>query len=97
MDISPPYPRSSTESDPNIKRRAVLAMTGRQVRIYDLTKLREKIEARSDPGVEPEGEAQWEAEQNRESSLKYMIRDLRCNPNGVGECLSNLERKQMRV
>lgn len=86
MDVSPPYPSSPLVKEQ--KRRVVLAMTSRQVVIYDLGDLRRRIDAvqgASDGSDEADGE-QWEPEQKRESSLKYMIRDVRCNADGVGEC-----------
>lgn len=86
MDVSPPYPSSPLVKEQ--KRRVVLAMTSRQVVIYDLADLRRRIDAAegaTDGSDEANGE-QWEPEQKRESSLKYMIRDVRCNADGVGEC-----------
>lgn len=80
MDVSPPYASSSLVQTGG-KKRAVLAMTGRQIRIYDLEVLRAKADAQADGD---DGE-QWEPEQERECSLKYMIRDVRCSPEGTGE------------
>lgn len=79
MDITPPYPSSALVKQP-IKKRVVLATTSRHVRIYDLEVLRQRI----DESKEDDGD-QWDPEQQRESSLKYMIRDVRCTPEGTGE------------
>jgi cell cycle arrest protein BUB3 len=77
MDISPGA--GAADETP----RAVVAMTGRTVHIYEMRALRaacdrlakdEKVEVKS-----------WEPNQTRESSLKYMVRDVRCMPNGEGE------------
>lgn len=93
MDITPPQTRGK-----ETKRRAVLAMTGRQVRIYDLEELRNKVDSAANAEGEQSSDTnddgeQWEAEQNRESSLKYMIRDVRCNPDGIGKCsLSSMDK-----
>lgn len=84
MDVSPPYPGSKLISG-QVKRRAVLALAGRQVRIYDLDSLRSKLDSN------PSDEDQWPTEESRESSLKYMIRDVRCNPEGLGYATSSVE------
>lgn len=82
MDVSPPWPASALVPAEGVRRRLVVAMAARQVRIYDLEDLRRRVDQAG--GVDDEAE-QWEAEQTRESSLKYMVRDVRCNPNGIGE------------
>lgn len=91
MDVSPPYPSSGLVS-PEAKKRLVLATAGQKIRVYDLQDLRGRIDA----GSEGEGggalnDEQWEAEDNRESSLKYMIRDVRCNAEGTGYATSSVE------
>lgn len=88
MDVSPPWTASPLVPKEGVKRRLVVAMAARQVRIYDLEDLRRRCDAMSG---EDDGE-QWDPEQTRESSLKYMVRDVRCNVDGIGECNRPRER-----
>lgn len=81
MDVSPPFPSSALLKGGE-KKTLVVAMTGRQLKIYDLAELRSKVDQIKDG---EEDTQEWEAEQTRESSLKYMIRDLRCSADGIGE------------
>ncbi|CAO1632600.1 unnamed protein product [Sympodiomycopsis kandeliae] len=85
MDVSPPYAGSSLLSS-QVKRRVVLALAGRQVRIYDLEEVRRKVD-----NSDSDADSEWEPEQSRESSLKYMIRDVRCNAEGIGYATSSVE------
>lgn len=74
--------------------RLVVGMTGRLVYIYDLGKWRGALEAQgngaeiaAEGATQTEGDGDneaWKPEQKRESSLKFMLRDVRCMPTGIG-------------
>ncbi|CDW97263.1 hypothetical protein, partial [Sporisorium scitamineum] len=99
MDVSPPFPSTSepiySASSPgkpaprNDTPRLVVGMTGRHVFVYDLLPLRSAIDR------EAQGQRvatrDWQADQKRESSLKFMARDLRCMPAGDGYAASSIE------
>ncbi|EPQ31561.1 uncharacterized protein PFL1_00894 [Pseudozyma flocculosa PF-1] len=101
MDLSPPFASSPAETRPvsasangarvEVDRtpRLVVGMTGRGVWIYELDKLRQTLD-RAQAGQEVK-ESDWEPEQKRESSLKFMIRDIRCMPAGDGYATSSVE------
>lgn len=69
--------------------RLVIGMVGRQVYVYDLIPLRSAID-RESAGEKVSGR-DFEPDQKRESSLKYMIRDLQCMPAGDGYATSSIE------
>lgn len=102
LDISPPFPVGNDDStsilsasapsrpqprDPTP--RLVVGMTGRHVFVYDLLPLRSAID-REQAG-EHVADRDWQPDQKRESSLKFMARDLRCMPAGDGYATSSIE------
>lgn len=101
LDVSPPFP--STPSDMPIHSastpgkshprdstpRLVVGMAGRHVYVYDLIPLRAAIDRET--AGEKVAERNWEPDQKRESSLKFMTRDLRCMPAGDGYATSSIE------
>jgi cell cycle arrest protein BUB3 len=70
--------------------KAVVAMTARKVSIYDLKALRDLVDqSESPPGENEFLEPQpW---QERESSLKFMTRDVACLIDGAGFATSSIE------
>ncbi|KAL4401297.1 mitotic spindle checkpoint protein Bub3 [Malassezia pachydermatis] len=66
---------------PHSSPRLVIAMPDRAVYLFDTQQLRAAVD----------GHGSWEPEQKRESSLKFMLRDVRCMPNGVGYVTSSVE------
>ena len=101
MDLSPPFPLAPAESRPvsasadggkvEVDRtpRAVVGMTGRSVYVYELDKLRAALDRQAAGETVPARD--FEPEQKRESSLKFMIRDIRCMPAGDGYATSSVE------
>ncbi|SPO28495.1 related to mitotic checkpoint protein BUB3 [Ustilago trichophora] len=102
MDISPPFfpstpptlpiysasrPGQPNPLDPTP--RLVIGMTGRHVYVYDLHPLKSAID-REQAG-EKVAERDFHPDQRRESSLKFMARDLRCMPAGDGYATSSIE------
>ena len=57
-------------------------MSERSVFIFKTHQLREAVNGQ---------DALWEPEQRRESSLKFMLRDVRCMPDGEGYVTSSVE------
>lgn len=97
MDVSPPYHQVSS-SDSNTESivkdahpRLVVGMAGRAIHVFDLQKWRTLIDANENANDGSDDDTAWKAEQRRESSLKYMLRDLRCMPSGLGFALSSVE------
>ncbi|PWN41394.1 WD40 repeat-like protein, partial [Ceraceosorus guamensis] len=85
VDISTaPASEASTSSD--FVPRLVVAMTTRRVHVYETRKLR----AACDRHATKEDEA-WKPAQVRDSSLKFMTRDLKCMPDGTGFAASSIE------
>ncbi|WFD29894.1 mitotic spindle checkpoint protein Bub3 [Malassezia sp. CBS 17886] len=74
----------STQSTP-ASPRLVVAMPDRAVYVYSLLALRRAVDA------DATDEAAYAPEQKRESSLKFMLRDVRCMPDGVGYATSSVE------
>ncbi len=70
--------------------RLVVAMAGRHVWVYDLLPLAKAIRKEKNKG-EVVKERDFEPDQKRESSLKYMTRDIRCMPAGDGYVTSSIE------
>jgi cell cycle arrest protein BUB3 len=66
------------------KSKLVAAMGGRAVWIWDVRQLGEVLEKREE---EREEVKSW---QERESSLKFMTRAVKCMPNDLGSCPSLL-------
>lgn len=101
LDISPPFPATGdstpifSASSPgkpaprNPTPRLVVAMAGRHVFVYDLFPLRTAIDKHH--AGQHVAERDWQPDQKRESSLKFMARDLRCMPAGDGYALSSIE------
>lgn len=94
MDLSPPFPHTLLPNQSSVKvidstPRAVVGMTGRHIHIFNLEQWRQEVDKVKKGGKEDE-EA-WKAEQKRESSLKFMVRDIRCMPNGDGYATSSVE------
>ncbi|PWN51962.1 WD40 repeat-like protein [Violaceomyces palustris] len=101
MDLSPPFPSAPMDArsvsasangatvEPDRTPRAVIAMTGRTVHIYELNRIKETLE-RVKKGEEVE-EKDFEPDQRRESSLKFMLRDVKCMPAGDGYATSSVE------
>ncbi|SOV02953.1 related to mitotic checkpoint protein BUB3 [Ustilago sp. UG-2017a] len=102
LDISPPFPLANGDSTPIYSAsapgkphprdptpRLVVGMTGRHVFVYDLLPLHSAID-REQAG-ERVAERDWQPDQKRESSLKFMARDLRCMPSGDGYATSSIE------
>lgn len=92
MDISPSFPNTQTpkgtvqisETTP----RLVVAMAGRLVHIYELSRWRAEL----DQGTSsPDDSPAWKPAQKRESSLKYMLRDVRTTVSGQGYATSSVE------
>ncbi|UZJ52075.1 hypothetical protein CBS101457_001395 [Exobasidium rhododendri] len=94
MDLSPPFPHTSLPDQSSVSiidptPRAVVGMAGRHIHIYNLAKWREEVDRVKAGGQEDE--QVWNAEQKRESSLKFMVRDIRCMPSGDGYATSSVE------
>lgn len=100
MDISPafasvqagPLPTASQGgklAERDETPRLVVGMAGRHVYVYDLVPLRAAID-REKKGEKVE-DRDWEPDQKRESSLKFMARDVRCMPSGDGYATSSIE------
>lgn len=90
MDVSPPYPIA--EKSINIIEdtpRLVIGMAGRLIHIFNLSRWREEVE--NGEIDRQNDESVWRAEQKRESSLKFMLRDIRCMPDGQGYVISSIE------
>ncbi len=85
MDVSPPFPESSTsvvDSTP----RLIVATAARLLVVYNLEKIGAALRAAKAEGRElADDDASLQPEYTRESSLKYMLRDVKCMPNGDGE------------
>ncbi|CAD6901616.1 unnamed protein product [Tilletia controversa] len=78
MDISPPYSSSLAEIDPTP--RLVVGLTNRKVTIYNLDKWA-RAAAKVMAGQETT-EEEWAPEESRDSGLKFILKDIRCLPNG---------------
>lgn len=102
MDVSPPFAQTTDSNDkiysaslpgqPHARDstpRLVVAMAGRHVFVYDLIPLRKAID--SEQAGKLVKERDWQPDQQRESSLKFMARDLRCMPAGDGYAMSSIE------
>lgn len=102
MDVSPPFAQATNSNDkiysaslpgqPHARDstpRLVVAMAGRHVFVYDLIPLRKAID--SEQAGKLVKERDWQPDQQRESSLKFMARDLRCMPAGDGYAMSSIE------
>ncbi|SJX64313.1 related to mitotic checkpoint protein BUB3 [Sporisorium reilianum f. sp. reilianum] len=100
MDVSPPFPATGTQPVHSASRpgspharddtpRLVVAMAGRHVYVYDLLPLRSAIERAL--AAQPVPARDWQPDQRRESSLKFMARDLRCMAAGDGYAMSSIE------
>nr|CDI54780.1 related to mitotic checkpoint protein BUB3 [Melanopsichium pennsylvanicum 4] len=104
MDISPPYSCFNNASEPTLiysastpgkatprdsTPRLVVAMAARHVYVYDLLPLKTTIQKEAQ-GQEVKAR-DWQPDQKRESSLKFMARDLRCMPAGDGYVMSSVE------
>lgn len=83
MDCVPLYRGAPTVSVKDATPRLVVAMAGRAVHVYNLEQLRDAIHAKATDAIAPEN--------SRESSLKYMLRDVRCMPDGLGYATSSVE------
>lgn len=79
-----PFALSITED------RAVVAMAERKVHVYELQNLRDLVDQHGSTGKEQQvvDVAAW---QQRESSLKFMARDVACMPDGTGFASSSIE------
>lgn len=64
--------------------RLVVAMAQRTIYVFDMRALRDAL----DRGA---GAEAYAPEQRRESALKFMLRDVRCMPNGAGFAASSVE------
>lgn len=100
MDISPPFIHTSPPGQSSSVQiidptpRAVVAMAGRHIHIFNLAQWRTQIDqmkSQQNGLSSQEEEAAWKAEQRRESSLKFMVRDLKCMPSGDGYATSSVE------
>ena len=90
LDVSPPYWHASDDATRiDATPRLVVGMAGRHVYVYDLLPLRTALDKHS--AGESVAERDWEPDQKRESSLKFMARDLRCMPAGDGYATSSIE------
>lgn len=100
LDVSPPFPAAGTESiysastpgKPHARDstpRLVVGMAGRHVYVYDLVPLRSAIDR--ERAGQHVAARDWEPDQRRESSLKFMARDVRCMPAGDGYATSSIE------
>lgn len=67
---------------PSTPPRLVVAMSERSMSIFNTNQLLEAVNGH---------QASWEPEQRRESSLKFMLRDVRCMPDGEGYVTSSVE------
>ncbi|WFD34830.1 mitotic spindle checkpoint protein Bub3 [Malassezia cuniculi] len=74
-------PRGAAVDAPS---RLVVAMAQRHIHVFDMRALRDAL----DRGA---GAEAYAAEQKRESALKFMLRDVRCMPNGTGFATSSVE------
>lgn len=85
MDASPVYaPTAGAVPLEDDTPRLVVAMAGRAVHVYDLRALRHAIYSGAP-------ESAFAPAQRRESSLKFMLRDVRCMPDGTGYATSSVE------
>ncbi|WFD22755.1 mitotic spindle checkpoint protein Bub3 [Malassezia equina] len=75
MDVSPP-------SSP-LPAQLIVAMSERAVYVYNTSRLREALNGPHADSFEPE--------QRRESSLKFMLRDVKSTPDGTGYVTSSVE------
>ncbi|KAK0555060.1 mitotic spindle checkpoint protein Bub3 [Tilletia horrida] len=87
MDVTRPAPSLTPEADATP--RLVVGLTNRKVVIYNLT--RWAIAASRAVSGEDTSEEDWAPEDSRESSLKFMFRDVQCMPNGTGFAMSSVE------
>lgn len=100
MDISPPFAHTETARGNvtinDTTPRLVVAMAGRLVYIYDMSQWRAELDSSptqsssASPSTEEESPA-WKPAQKRESSLKYMLRDIRTTTTGQGYATSSVE------
>lgn len=74
-------PRGAAADAPS---RLVVAMAQRGIYVFDMGALRDAL----DRGA---GADAYVPEQRRESALKFMLRDVRCMPNGTGFAASSVE------
>ncbi|PWY96892.1 WD40 repeat-like protein, partial [Testicularia cyperi] len=88
MDVSR-VPTQACGSPTAASPRLVVGMVGRTVFVYDLLPLAASLE-RFERG-EQISDRDWQPDQRRESSLKYMMRDLRAMPAGDGYATSSIE------
>lgn len=89
MDLSPPWPSSPLWAKE--KERLVVGMIDRKIRIYEVADLKFRIDQeQAGTMTSDDGPSDWPHDQ-RESSLKHMIRDIRCNPLGDGFTTSSIE------
>ncbi|WFD00145.1 mitotic spindle checkpoint protein Bub3 [Malassezia yamatoensis] len=84
MDIVPNYLNADSVPVQDTKPRMVVAMAERLVYIYDLQSIRDACDQKNFDQAS-------KAEQTRESSLKFMLRDIRCMPDGLGYTTSSIE------
>ncbi|KAI3624261.1 BUB3 [Malassezia furfur] len=84
MDTVPIYTGAPTVEAKDPTPRLVVAMAERLVHIYNLRTVRDALDAN-------ELEDASKPEQTRESSLKFMLRDVRCMPEGIGYATSSIE------
>lgn len=83
MDCTPSWKGPDIAPVLDATPRLVVAMAERAVYVYNLQTLRDAVGQGPSAPVEPE--------QTRESSLKFMLRDLRCMPSGIGYATSSVE------
>lgn len=75
MDVSPP--------SASLPAQLIVAMSERVVHVYNTSKLRDALNGPNADSFEPE--------QRRESSLKFMLRDVKSTPDGTGYVTSSVE------
>ena len=85
MDVSPPFP-STTQSFVDETRRLIVSTAGRMLVVFKLDELSAALRQAKENGTDlADDDAILQPEYSRESSLKFMLRDVKCMPNGDGK------------
>ena len=92
MDVTPPFPLVSHVKMVKETPRLLIASAGRILSVFRLDTLAEGLRAAklNDTPLADDDDS-LQPEYTRESSLKFMIRDIKCMPNGDGFACSSVE------
>ncbi|KDN52472.1 WD40 repeat-like protein [Tilletiaria anomala UBC 951] len=92
LDVSPPWPNVSEVQMVDTTPRLIVAMAGRTLAVFNLDKLGEALRNAKAGGTDlGDDDVGIQPEYTRESSLKFMLRDVKCMPNGDGFACSSVE------